>query len=184
MNAQDQLAVFLHELGVALNYKDDPRLHDTHVLNPHWVTTGIYKILNSKKLEERKGKIELADLSNALDTKTYPPRMRAFLLDLMKKFELCFSFPDKNDWYLIPELLPKQEPNEARAFDPKLCLNFQYHYPVLPEGLLPRFIVRTHILSEDLPRWRSGVILEYEGSKALVKADPKKRECSYLSQAS
>jgi internalin A len=42
---------------------------------------------------------------------------------------------------------------------------------VLPEGLLPRFIVRTHVLSEGLPRWRMGVILAFEGCCALVKAD-------------
>jgi internalin A len=32
--AQNSLAVHLHNLGIALNYKDDPRLCDTHVLNP------------------------------------------------------------------------------------------------------------------------------------------------------
>jgi internalin A len=42
---------------------------------------------------------------------------------------------------------------------------------VLPEGLLPRFIVRTHVLSEELRRWRTGVILAFEGCQALVKAD-------------
>jgi internalin A len=59
----------------------------------------------------------------------------------------------------------------TEEFRPKECLNFQYHYPILPEGLLPRFIVRTHVLSEGLPRWRTGVVLEFEGNRALVKAD-------------
>jgi internalin A len=97
--------------------------------------------------------------------------MRRFILDLMKRFELCFSFPDDETHYLIPELLDKQESVDATAFTPEACLHFQYHYPVLPEGLLPRFIVRTHILSEGLPRWRTGVILAFEGCRALVKAD-------------
>ena len=44
-------------------------------------------------------------------------------------------------------------------------------YPILPEGLLPRFIVRTHVLSEGLSRWRTGVILKFEANRALVKAD-------------
>jgi internalin A len=68
-------------------------------------------------------------------------------------------------------LLDKQEPLEAAAFAPETCLHFQYHYPVLPEGLLPRFIVRTNVLSEGLRRWRTGVILAFEGCRALVKAD-------------
>jgi internalin A len=97
--------------------------------------------------------------------------MRRFILDLMKQFELCFSFPDNETHYSIPELLDKQEPLEAATFTSETCLRFQYHYPVLPEGLLPRFIVRTHVLSEGLWRWRTGVILAFEGCQALVKAD-------------
>jgi internalin A len=169
--AQEALAGYLHILGIVLHYKDDPRLQDTHVLNPHWVTNGIYKILNANKLEQQKGEIHLHELCEILDVGQYPIRMCRFVLDLMKKFELCFSFPDDETHYLIPELLDKQEPIETAAFTPEACLHFQYHYPVLPEGLLPRFIVRTHVLSEGLPRWRTGVILAFEGCHALVKAD-------------
>jgi internalin A len=169
--AQDALSSYLHNLGIALNYKDDPRLKDTYVLNPHWVTNGIYKVLNSEKVKACGGEIQLKELSEILDQKNYPVSMHSFLFGLMRKFELCFSFPDDPDHYLIPELLDKQEPAEATGFKAAECLNFQYHYSVLPEGLLPRFIVRTHVLSEGSPRWRSGVILNFEGNQALVKAD-------------
>jgi internalin A len=171
-NAQEALAGYLHQLGVALNYKDDPRLQDTHVLDPLWVTDGIYKLLSSPLLAEQHGELGLGDVAKLLDPESYPRSMHRFLLDLMKKFELCFTFPDNDARYLIPELLDKQEPPEAADFPPEECLNFQYHYPVIPEGLLPRFIVRTHALSEGLHRWRTGVILQFEGNRALVKADP------------
>jgi len=169
--AQEQLAFYLHRLGIVLNYKDDPRLQDTHVLNPHWVTNGIYKILNAEKLANQKGVIHLKDVPSILDGKKYPANMHRFLFDLMKKFEICFSFPDDDTQYLIPELLDKQEPEETKALSRRSCLNFEYHYPVLPEGLLPRFIVRTHVLSEGFSRWRTGVILKFEANRALVKAD-------------
>ncbi len=168
---QEMLARYLNQLGIVLNYRDDPRLKDTHILNPHWVTNGIYKILNSKKLEEAQGEIHLEDISGILKEEDYPTFMCRFIFDLMKKFDLCFSFPDDDTHYLIPELLPKDEPKETSAFDPVKCLNFQYHYPVLPEGLLPRFITRTQHLSANEPRWRSGVILQFENCRALVKAD-------------
>ncbi|MGI9179538.1 MAG: COR domain-containing protein [Longimicrobiaceae bacterium] len=174
--AQEALARYLHHLGIILNYADDPRLQDTHVLNPHWVTNGIYRILNSEKLARQKGEIRLRDLAEILDPGEYPAGMRRFIFDLMKKFDLCFSFPDDDTHYLIPELLDKQEPAEAAEFTPEGCLNFQYHYPVLPEGLLPRFIVRTHVLSEGLPRWRTGAVLEFEENRALVKADVQARK--------
>jgi internalin A len=142
--AQEKLAGYLHSLGIALNFKDDPRLQETHVLNPHWVTNGIYKILNARQLAERKGEIVVNDLKRILDKNAYPNRMHAFLLDLMRKFELCFPLgEDSSGRFLIPELLDKQEPTEASEFVPEACLSFEYHYPVVPEGLIPRFIVRT-----------------------------------------
>lgn len=169
--AQDSLATHLHNLGIALNYKDDARLRDTHVLDPHWVTNGIYTILNAPLLLKQKGELRLTDAAQILDAAEYPRHMHRFLFDLMKKFQLCFTFPDDDSHYLIPELLDKQEAVEATEFRPAECLNFEYRYPVLPEGLLPRFIVRTHSLSAGLPRWRTGVILAFEGNRALVKAD-------------
>lgn len=173
--AQDSLAFHLHNLGIALNYKDDTRLKDTNVLNPHWVTSGIYKILNASRLEKQKGEISLKDLPAILDAKDYPEEMHGFLLDLMKKFELCFSLEERKGVYLIPELLDKQQPDKAGEFDSAECLNFQYHYPVLPEGLLPRFVVRTHVLSDETPRWRTGVVLKLEDNLALVHADVQER---------
>jgi internalin A len=173
--AQESLAFHLHNLGIALNYKDDTRLKETHVLNPHWVTSGIYKILNANRLEKQKGEISLKDLPSILDAEEYPKEMHGFLLDLMKKFELCFDLEGRDGVYLIPELLDKQQPLDANEFDPAECLNFQYHYPVLPEGLLPRFVVRTHVLSDETPRWRTGVILKLEDNLALVRADAQER---------
>ena len=171
LKAQDSLAYYLHSLGIALNYKDDLRLRDTHVLNPHWVTNGIYMIINAPELAQQKGELHLSDLQRILDHNAYPPERHSFMLELMRKFDLCFSFPEREKNYLIPELLDKQQPSEAADFRPEECLNFQYHYPILPEGLIPRFIVRTHVMSTGRPRWRTGVILKFEENRALVKAD-------------
>jgi len=175
--AQEHLAANLHRLGIALNFKDDPRLRDTQVLNPHWITNGIYKILNAERLEQQKGVLRLSDLGHILDRENYPESKHLFLVDLMKKFDLCFEFPgDIDRRYLVPELLDKQEPDLKGEFHPEQCLNFQYLYKIVPEGLLPRFIVRTHVLSEKQPRWRSGVVLEFEGNRALVRADAHDRK--------
>ena len=173
---QNRLAEVLHRLGVALNYRDDTRLHDVNVLNPRWVTEGVYKILNHERVAEQQGELSIRDVAAILDPASYPQERHPFLLELMRKFELCFRFPDDDERYLIPQLLPKEQPEEAKAFDAQGCLSFEYHYPtLLPEGLLPRFIVRTYVLSADEPRWRSGVILRFEGHRALVVGDPVER---------
>jgi len=169
--AQNSLAVYLHNLGIALNYKNDPRLRDTHVLNPHWVTNGIYKLLNAHDLATTEGEFDIAHLCHLLNPTDYPTERHGFLMELMRKFELCFPFHDEEGRYLIPDLLDKQQPPDAETFDLAQCLNFRYEYPILPEGILPRFIVRTHVLSREACRWRTGVILHFEGNRALVKAD-------------
>ncbi|NEZ62301.1 TIR domain-containing protein [Leptolyngbyaceae cyanobacterium CCMR0082] len=177
-SAQNSLAVHLHSLGIALNYRQDSRLRDTHVLNPHWVTNGIYKLLNDHDLTKANGELDINCLNRLLDPKDYPLERHDFLLGLMRKFELCFPFQEDDKRYLIPDLLDKQQPEAASKFELPDCLNFRYEYPILPEGLLPRFIVRTHVLSDHQLRWRTGVILNFEGNQALVKADPQAKSVS------
>ena len=171
--AQEELALALHCLGLALNYREDRRLRDTRVLNPHWVTNGVYKILNSSLVERNRGELRIGDLQQILDPGTYPEAMWEFLLSLMRRFELCFRFPEpRDDSFLVPELLGKDQPDVKDEFQVHACLNFQYTYQVWPEGVLPRFIVRTHALSTGQHRWRTGVVLGFEGNRALIKADP------------
>jgi internalin A len=171
VKAQDDLASFLNTLGIAISYHDDPRLRDLHVLKPEWVTEGIYTIINAKTLAAKRGELGLEELAHILDTSKYPPESHEFLVELMRKFDLCFRFPEEERRYLIPELLDKQEPAKAVQNFPPERLTFEYRYPMeLPPGLLPRFIVRTAALSVEEPRWRSGVFLTFEGNRALVQA--------------
>jgi len=176
---QQRLLRFLHDLGTVLNYNDphDPyRLRYTHILNPEWVTDGVYSIVNHAKLKEDHGVLDCDALGDILaDKKSYPPDRRAFIVDMMRRFELCFDFPDsKGRRVLIPELLPKNEP-EGLPWEAAEALRFEYHYKVLPGGLLPRFIVRANYLLGKPPiYWRSGVELCVENCRALVRGDTQK----------
>lgn len=171
-DSQENLAGFLNDLGIALNYKDDPRLSDKHVLNPQWVTEGIYKILNAPVLAATGGALHVKQVCDILGATEYPKAMHGFVFELMRKFELCFPFPDRDGEYLIPELLSKDEHSDARNYriDTR-STRFHYQYEIIPEGLIPRFIVRTYVHSGGLPRWRTGVVLRFEGNTALVWAD-------------
>jgi internalin A len=53
--SQRTLIGFLHDLGVVLHFQNDPRLEALGILNPQWVTNGVYKILNSQPLFKNKG---------------------------------------------------------------------------------------------------------------------------------
>lgn len=74
-----------------------------------------------------------------------------------------------------PGLLPKEEPADT-ALDGD-TLDFQYHYPILPDSIISRFIVLMHEKIHQQTYWRSGVMLTYREGKspcniARVKADP------------
>ena len=42
-------------MGIVLNFTDDDRVRDTSVLNPNWVTDGIYALLNNANLQKQSG---------------------------------------------------------------------------------------------------------------------------------
>jgi internalin A len=168
---QKSLAGFLHDLGIALNYKDDPRLRFAYVLKPEWVTEGIYALLHA--FVKTKGLFTRSEAERVLGSKGYEPKAADFIMGLMEQFEVSFPLGDSQKRGLIPQLLEDQQPNEAREFDATKCLNFAYKYEIVPEGLLPRFIARTHHISKAAGRWKSGVILHDSetGCRALVRAD-------------
>jgi internalin A len=173
---QEQLIDLLHNLGLVLNFRDHPILQSTNVLNPDWVTEGIYALLSDEILKTKtKGILTYADLSRVLDSQRYPTNRHYYLIELMKEFQLCFQIPNcATDTFLIPGLLSKEEPKDTKLEGD--TLEFQYHYRVLPESILSRFIVLTHDKIYNQTYWRSGVMLAYsEGSEtyniARIKAD-------------
>jgi internalin A len=149
--AQRALARFLHDLGAALNFQDDRRLAATYVLNPEWVTGGIYQILTADFLR-RDGILHLPALDQVLDCLRYPPEKHPFLLDIMRRFELCVPLGD-GERYLIPGLLPKERPffDWPENVPPAL----EYRYAILPAAVLSRLMVRLHRHTWQKTRWRN-----------------------------
>jgi internalin A len=167
--SQRTLIGFLHDLGIVLNFQDDARLGGTNILNPEWVTNGVYRILNDPVLLQRRGCLERADLVRILDRKIYPRHKHQFILDVMRKFELCYAFEEESESrYLIPDLLSKEAPELGEWND---VLAFEYHYNFLPSSVISRFIVRIHPYIQRDVLWRSGVIITDQDNEALVRAD-------------
>lgn len=164
--SQKTLISFLHDLGVVIHFHEDPRLAALGILNPHWVTNGVYKILNSAKLFYNQGKLSQEMLGDILASTEYPSSKRLFIIDMMRKFELCYNI-EVDDSFLVPDLLPKDEPEIGEWKD---ALSFQFHYDILPPIIVTRFIVRTNALMHNTV-WRSGVILKNGENHALIKSD-------------
>jgi internalin A len=131
----------------------------------------VYKILNSHTLFQNKGVLTTSMLDEILNLPEYPRGKRLFIVDMMKKFELCYDIePDKT--FLVPDLLPKDQPDLKFNGIPA----FEYSYPVLPSSVITRFIVRMNQKIDDGLVWRTGAVLKIGENKALVKADIEDRK--------
>ncbi len=170
---QESLARLLHKLGAVLHFVDEPRLRDTTVLNPHWVTDGVYRLLRFKDRPGSDGTLTLAEALAALPGESESEAR--FFLRLMERFEMCFPLDEQDDGappkkWLIPGALGEFQPEGVSAdWQKPGSVRLRYVYKPLPEGVLPRFIVMTHLLSEGKPRWRNGVILQDGAASALVR---------------
>lgn len=167
----------LNDLGIMLNISDNRRLENTQVLNPEWVTNGVYSIINSRKIIENSGVIEENQIAEILDSKNYPTAIeRGYILDMMIHFELCYQMPDKKYTYFIPGAFSKEKKFEQNS-DFSNKIKFIYQLDVLPSSLISRFIVKVHPFIYQDNFYRNGVYLEFVKEKtfAHVYAVPSKK---------
>jgi hypothetical protein len=175
---RETLLDFLHDLGVAVHFKDF-LLKAMHVLDPVWVTNAVYKIITAEAMADSKGVLHADCLESILKQRSaekhsYPAHTHVYLLELMKKFELCY--PVETQAVLIPQLLPVPEPEFT--FDDKNALGFVLHYhSFLPPSAMPRFLVKRHKQIKAGLCWRTGAVLhdQASGTEAVVKADMEAR---------
>ncbi len=175
---RETLVDFLHDLGVAVHFKDFI-LKAMHVLDPVWVTNAVYKIITAEKMSDSKGVLHADCLDSILKQRgderhCYPAHTHVYLLELMKKFELCY--PVESQAVLIPQLLPVPEP--PFTFDYSSALGFILHYhSFLPPSVMPRFLVKRHRQIKPDLCWRTGAVLhdQASGTEAVVKADMEAR---------
>jgi small GTP-binding protein len=176
--SRETLLAFLHDLGIVIHFTEF-ELEENHVLDPKWVTEGVYAIINAPSLAASRGLLRLRDLREIFRCAKdccyqYGHEDYRYLIGLMKKFELCYELDDER--VLIPQLFGVQEP--AFAFDDQDALRFELRYEdFLPASVMPRFIVNRHQEIQGDLRWRNGVVLEHPLLKAgaVVRVDNETR---------
>ena len=159
---------------------------DAYVLNPRWLTYGVYTLLYSKEVEVQYGILSHADVVNILQAKkvedergnelNYPKPKCKFIVDAMTQFKLCYKLP-KGSHYVIPDKLPKEQPELNVYFDKKAegILAFEFMFTgLLPRNIMPNLIVARH---EEIVRdkenkqlvWQHGVIIENQAHQATAR---------------
>jgi len=180
--SRETLIGFLNELGIVLHFKDFG-LEEYHVLNPRWVTEGVYRIINSRALADRHGLLKKADVgrlineaqpktcdySEDLKGRAYTPGEWEYIVKLMQKFELCYEL-DK-DFILVPALLDTKEPMLAE--ETGTGLDFMLAFDFLPKSVISRLLVKLHPDLVPGLYWRTGMVLKSGlfQTRALIRAD-------------
>lgn len=160
------LSNYFHDLGVFLHFQDNDILRNILFINPEWATNAVYKIIDTKEIVLNKGRFNSSQLPQIWQE--YPRDKYPFLIELMKKFELCFLLPETNN-YLVPELLPGDEPDIE--WDTTDNLLFEFRYKFMPAGIVTRLTVRMHDYIKSNLFWVQGAVIEREHTKAIVKSD-------------
>ena len=186
---QQSLIRFLHDLGFVLHfshidlgyYSKKVNLDDYYVLDPSWITAGVYQILTSQYAAIENGEVCMSKLAYIVNKEaekkaayhisdsqrlTYNSVERDFLVNILYKFKLCF-YHSGGHKFIIPDLLTTKEPppyDEIR--NSRDSLQFIYHYPYLPKSVMPHIIVDMHEHLEE--KWRTGCIFAYQNCRALL----------------
>ena len=166
------LLKLLNDLGTVLFFENLP-LTDIYVLDPHWVTVGVYKIINSEKTKD--GLLRETDLEFILNEEkircdeydpakekvfTYTRAELRYLIQIMQEFKLCYLYSESEHLYILPNQLPK-EPEKEPTLEGTNLLRFHMEYDFLPSSLFSRLMVR---LKDDIQdrrqQWRYGMFLE------------------------
>ena len=176
----------LSSLGICLWYSEIPNLQ-AYVLNPNWITYGVYKIVNwlgnNKTYKFYKADMQII-FNNAEDAARYSKRYD-FLIDLLLLYKLAYEKYDNaregaDRALVFPSLLSEMQPerNMEGAYPVKdsLLMRFRIIKGIMPIDTLTRFIVQHHtnIMSKNGNQvvWRRGVALnDKKGNEALVIED-------------
>ncbi|MGH8551803.1 MAG: COR domain-containing protein, partial [Methylococcales bacterium] len=186
--SQDVLLQFLHDLGIVINFRNLKNF-DTQILNPLWLTNGVYRIINSEQVAKQGGLLYECDFDAVINDLRYtnynsgeknfqyPLDKLNYIVRVMQEFELCFLLNEQS--YVVPQLLRVEEPEFPLE---GAGLRFVIRFPeLLPDSILPRLMVKLHAFIKGNLRWRSGMVLHKPGvfdASARVRADREDKEIS------
>jgi len=167
--SQPVLTRWLHELGDILYFQDAEELNDVVILQPHWLTQYISRVLESDEVIRRDGiftRQEMDRLWHELD-----PAMRLHFLRLMEQFDLSYRTLENRDVSLVVERLPLDPPDFDQPWrettQTGICeeITIRFRLGTVPAGIPTWFIARSHRFTTHT-HWRNGALLAYRTDAA------------------
>jgi|GEM_PF-760644 len=176
---REWLVDIFDKLGVMLHFDELKAFNDSYLLNPRWLTHGIYTLMNAEQ-----ARLSEQDIVNILNTApvqdeyqrllTYPADKCLFISKIMQYFRLCYPLPNDKNTLLIPNLLGEELPDYPTELKDELTLRFEFDFNgFLPRNLIGEFMVsRYQEIKNDLQSQRGAVFVsKTQNAEALVEAD-------------
>lgn len=181
------LKEFFNNLGIFVYF---PEFHDEALLNPEWLSYGVYKVLRLAENNERKGWISKKQIRDELQKGCkidqrkleYPVgKINSITIACILKFKLGYEITENGTEYLVlPSVLAKSSPEHGFRKESAL-LHFIFDFELLLSPyILHSFISRSSKEIEKSYVWQKGVILHDKFAEALVENTRDKKIDVYI----
>lgn len=179
---QEGLLEWFKDLGVCYYYKAtslNTLLESLHVLNPAWLTNGIYRLIlrtpqnGILSHETIKDVLRATNPNDIIPQKIYTPEETEYILYVMRKFEISLAIGNGRE--LIPLKMTKSTPESINSFDKRTALHLSWKANYIPNTVMHRLIIRKHNELDMDCLWRFGA--------HFVSQDHKQSALAYMSDA-
>ncbi|PPD50460.1 MAG: hypothetical protein CTY16_01515 [Methylobacter sp.] len=180
---REWLVDIFDKLGVMLHFDELKAFNDSYMLNPRWLTHGVYTLMNAK--QARLNEQDMVSILKAAPVQdehqhllSYPPDKCLFISKAMQRFRLCYPLPHGANTLLIPALLCDELPRYPPELHDEQTLRFEFAFNgFLPRNLIGEFMVSRHEeIKNDLQSQRGAVFVSKTlQAEALVEADYHRR---------
>ena len=170
------LLEWFNDLGICFSYHRDRQTREElgtyKVLNPKWLTSAIYILLNTAKKNYRNGMMTLGMIETLLESPNpkklarkddcdyilpdveYSPEECQYILQVMRKFGL--SYPIDEDAEFIPALCDSQMPKDLHPTGWGTPISYEFRYSFLPDSVVQRMMIRLYGSKTFTKLWRKG----------------------------
>ena len=172
------LLEWFNDLGICFSYHRDKQTKEElgtyKVLNPKWLTSAIYILLNHADLDVDNGcvthseirktmkrPLEDGDLNRKddcdyiLPNVTYSPQECEYILQVMRKFGLSYQIVGKKKEF-IPSLCDSQMPKDLHPTGWGTPISYEFRYSFLPDSVVQRMMIRLYGSKNFTRLWRRG----------------------------
>ncbi len=182
------LLEWFNDLGVCFSYHRDKHtraeLDSYKVLEPKWLTSAIYILLNAKadfspngimSLEVMKLLLALAskemmerkdDCDYILKNVKYSPEECEYILQVMRKFGLSYQVNEKEEF--IPSRCSDKMPDNLHPTEYSGRISYEFRYSFLPDSVVQRLMVRLYADKRLSMLWNQGFRIDERKDHGLI----------------